>query len=100
MKRTLFFPTTIAIVQIGRAVELRIGIIGCDTSHVTAFTENLNNPAAKDHVPGAKIVAAYKGGSQDIPSSASRVEGYAKTLQEKYGVRFYDSIEELCQNVD
>jgi hypothetical protein len=80
--------------------DLRIGIIGCDTSHVTAFTENLNNPAAKDHVPGAKVVAAFKGGSQDIPSSASRVEGYTKTLQEKYGVKLFDSIEELCQNVD
>jgi len=82
------------------AGDLRIGIIGCDTSHVTAFTENLNNPNAKDHVAGGKVVAAFKGGSPDIPSSANRVEGYAKTLREKYGVKFYDSIEELCQNVD
>lgn len=80
--------------------ELRIGIIGCDTSHVPAFTENLNNPNAKDHVSGGKVVAAFKGGSADVPESANRVENYAKTLQEKYGVQFYDSIEELCQNVD
>jgi predicted dehydrogenase len=45
-------------------------------------------------------VAAYKGGSADIPSSISRVKGYANTLQEKYGVKMYDSIEELCKNVD
>jgi hypothetical protein len=82
------------------AADLRIGIIGCDTSHVPAFTENLNNPAAKDHVSGGKVVAAFKGGSPDIPESANRVENYAKTLKEKYGVRFYDTIEELCQNVD
>src|SRR5437588_831703 len=63
--------------------ELRLGIIGCDTSHVTAFTETLNNPKAKEHIPGGKVVAAYKGGSPDIPASASRVEGYTKTLQEK-----------------
>jgi len=80
--------------------ELRIGIIGCDTSHVTAFTETLNNPAAKGHIPGGKVVAAYKGGSADIPSSIERVEDYSKTLREKYGVRFYDTIEELCGNVD
>lgn len=80
--------------------DLRLGIIGCDTSHVPAFTETLNNPEAKNHIPGAKIVAAFKGGSQDIPSSASRVEGYATTLKEKYGVKFYDSISEMCQNVD
>src|SRR6266576_6131227 len=79
---------------------LRIGIIGCDTSHVIAFIETLNNPAAKGHVPGGKVVAAYRGGSPDIPDSASRLEGYTKTLQEKYGVRMCDSIEELCQNVD
>jgi len=83
-----------------RGAELRIGIIGCDTSHVIAFTETLNNPDAKGHVPGGKVVAAYKGGSADIPSSASRVDGYAKTLAEKYGVRFYDRIEEMCKDVD
>src|SRR5438093_7263856 len=80
--------------------DLRIGIIGCDTSHVIAFTECLNDPAAKGHVPGGKVVAAYKGGSKDIPSSSSRVEEYTKTLQKKYGVKMYDSIEEMCRNVD
>ena len=80
--------------------DLRLGIIGCDTSHVTAFTETLNNPNAKGHVPGGKVVAAYKGGSKDIPESWSRVEEYSGTLQNKYGVKIYDSIEELCRNVD
>lgn len=83
-----------------RGADLRIGIIGCDTSHVTAFTETINNPQAPGHVSGGKVVAAYKGGSPDIPSSIEHVEGYSKTLQEKYGVRIYDRIEELCQNVD
>ncbi len=83
-----------------RCAELRVGVIGCDTSHAEAFTEILNNQQGKDYVPGCKVVAAYKGGSKDIPSSASRVEEYAKKLQEKYGVKFYDTIEELCKNVD
>ena len=83
-----------------RGADLRIGIIGCDTSHVVAFTETLNNPEAKGHVPGGKVVAAYKGGSPDIPSSIDRIEGYSKTLREKYGVKFYDRIEEMCQDVD
>jgi len=80
--------------------DLRIGIIGCDTSHVIAFTETLNNPDAKNHIAGGKIVAAFKGGSPDIPPSASRVEEYAKTLKEKYAVQFYDRIDDLCNNVD
>src|SRR3989440_6789647 len=84
----------------GSAADLRIGIIGCDTSHVTAFTENLNNPEAKGHIPGGKVVAAFKGGSPDIPASASRVDQIAKTLREKYGVRFYDRIEDMCREVD
>jgi len=80
--------------------ELRLGMIGLDTSHVTAFTELLNNPENKKHVPGGKVVAAFKGGSPDIESSASRVEGYTKTLEEKYGVKIVPTIEELCREVD
>jgi hypothetical protein len=80
--------------------ELRIGLIGCDTSHATAFTEVLNNPQAKGHVPGGKVVAAFKGGSPDVASSWSRVEQYATTLREKYGVKFYDSVPELAKEVD
>ena len=82
------------------AADLKIGLIGLDTSHATAFTEILNNPAAKDHVPGAKVVAAFKGGSPDIESSITRVEGYTTTLREKHGVQIVDSIEDLCSKVD
>jgi hypothetical protein len=80
--------------------DLRLGIIGCDTSHAVAFTETLNDPGAKGHVAGGKVVAAFKGGSADIPASSSHVEGYSKTLREKYGVKIYDRIEELCKDVD
>ena len=83
-----------------RAAELRVGMIGLDTSHTTAFTELLNNPAAKNHIPGAKVVAAFKGGSRDLPSSWNRVEEYTQALQSKYGVKIVDSIEELCAQVD
>ena len=79
---------------------MRLGLIGLDTSHVIAFTKLLNDPKDKDHVPGAKVVAAFKGGSKDIESSSSRVEGYTKQLQDNYGVKIVESIEELCQQVD
>jgi len=79
---------------------IRIGMIGLDTSHVTAFTETINNPAAKGHVGGAKVVAAFKGGSPDIESSITRVDGYTKTLEEKYGVEICETIEEVCERVD
>ncbi|GDY20897.1 oxidoreductase [Verrucomicrobiota bacterium] len=89
-----------ALAQAASAADLRIGMIGLDTSHVPAFTEILNNPAAKGHVPGAKVVAAFKGGSADIESSFKRIDGFTKTLTEKYGVKLYGTIEEMCKNVD
>ena len=87
-------------VHLLHAADLKVGLIGLDTSHVIAFTELLNNPTNKNHVPGAKVVAAFKGGSPDIESSRTRVDGYTKQLQEKYGVRILPSIEELCREVD
>jgi predicted dehydrogenase len=82
------------------AAELRLGLIGLDTSHVTAFTELLNNPQARNHVPGARVVAAFKGGSADIPSSIGRVEEYTTALRDKYGVKICDTIEQVCADVD
>ncbi len=83
-----------------RAEDLKIGIIGLDTSHVTAFTKLINDPTDKDHVPGGKIVAAVKTFSADIPSSAERVESYTEQLQKEFGVKIVGSIEELCREVD
>src|SRR3954471_22647862 len=82
------------------AGELKIGMIGLDTSHVPAMTELINNPENKKHVPGGKVVAAFKGGSADLESSASRVEGFTKTLREKYNVEIVPTIEDLCAKVD
>lgn len=83
-----------------RAGELRIGLIGCDTSHATEFTRLLNDTADPQHVPGARVVAAVKAWSTDIPDSASLVDGYEKMLREKWGVKFLTSAEELCKEVD
>ena len=80
--------------------DLKLGIIGLDTSHCTAFTEVINDAANKDHVPGAKVTAAFKGGSPDIPSSIGRVEEYTAVLRDKFGVKICDSIEEVCRQVD
>lgn len=83
-----------------RAADLRLGMVGLDTGHVIAFTKVLNDPKAKDHVPGARVVAAVKGGSPDIASSWSRVDGYTKQLQEEFGVKLYPSIAEMARHVD
>src|SRR6202167_3812100 len=82
------------------AVTLRLGIIGTDTSHVTAFTQILNDESSPDHVPGGQVVAAYKGGSPDIESSAARVDKFADELRTKWRVRFFTTIPEMCRAVD
>ena len=64
--------------------ELKLGIIGLDTSHVIVFSDAFNNPAAKSPVAGAKVVTAWPGGSHDLESSIGRVAGYTKDLQEKF----------------
>lgn len=92
---------TLVAASSARAADvIKLGIIGLDTSHVTAFTKILNDDTEENHIPGTKVVAAYKGGSDDIESSYSRVEGYTATLRDEYGVTIVDTIEELCTMVD
>ena len=74
------------------AADLKLGMIGLDTSHVIAFTKLLNETNNKDYIPGGKVVAAFKGGSPDVESSRTRVDGYTKQLQEQFGVKIVDSI--------
>ena len=78
---------------------IRAGIIGLDTSHVVAFTQLLNDPNASGELAGVKIVAAYPGGSKDIPASWDRVPGYTEKLRDM-GVEIVDSIDDLLKKVD
>ena len=106
MPRSLFsslllFMATLTAFTRAHGADLRIGIIGLDTSHVVAFTKLLNDPSVPGHIPGARIVAAFRSGSEDMPEkSFNRVEPYAKELAEKYGVTLCATIEELVAQVD
>jgi hypothetical protein len=82
------------------AAEIKVGIIGTDTSHVIAFTKILNNPKNPDYIPGAKVVAAFKGGSADIESSRTRVDQYAEELRRDWQVEIVPDIATLLKKVD
>lgn len=82
------------------AKPLRIGMIGLDTSHVVAFTRLLHDASAEGHVPGGRVVGAYKGGSPDVEASVRLLEGYTRELVTKHGVKLYDRIEDLAREVD
>jgi hypothetical protein len=67
---------------------------------VTAFTKLLNDKSDPNHVPGARVVAAFKGGSPDVDASRTRIDRFAAELKDTWGVEFVNSIEELCAKVD
>ena len=101
MKGIVFaFTATCAAIFVQAAEELRLGLIGLDTSHAVAFSKILNDAKHPQHVPGGKVVAAFKGGSPDIPSSRDRVDRYTKILVDDFGVKLYPSIEAMCKEVD
>lgn len=81
------------------AKEIRVGIIGLDTSHAIAFTKILNDAKPEADVANCRVVAAYPKGSPDIVSSTERVPGYTKEVQ-AMGVEIVDSIDALLTKVD
>jgi hypothetical protein len=97
MKLFVCFAATALLAS---AADLRLGIVGTDTSHAVAFTSLLNDPNHKDYIPGARVVAAFKGGSPDIKESAGRVDKFADELKTKYGVEFVPDIATLLTKVD
>jgi predicted dehydrogenase len=78
----------------------KIGFIGLDTSHVTAFARLFHDANDEFHLPGWRVAAAYPGGSDDFDLSKSRVEGFTSELRDQYGVRMVDSPEEVAERCD
>src|SRR4051812_7205155 len=85
-------------VQAQETKIIRAGMIGLDTSHVTAFVGILNSPKAEGDVAGIKVVAGYPGGT-DLPASKDRVEKFTEGVRAK-GVEIVDSIPKLLEKVD
>jgi predicted dehydrogenase len=82
-----------------RGKPIRVGLIGLDTSHVIAFTQIINDPKNTGDLADLKVVAAYPGGSPDLPDSWDRVKGYTEDLRKK-GVEIVPSIDDLLKKVD
>jgi predicted dehydrogenase len=79
---------------------IRVGLIGLDTSHAGAFTQLLNDATRADHIPGARVVAAFKGGSPDVEASATRIEKFTADLRDTWKIELVDSIDALIARVD
>ena len=86
-------------IQHSKAEEIKVGIIGLDTSHVLAFTKAFNDANAEGPLADCKVVAAYPKGSPDIESSTSRVPKYTEDMK-KLGIEIVPSIAALLEKVD
>ena len=78
----------------------RIGLIGLDTSHATAFASLLNDPQSPNHVGGARIACAFPGGSPAFALSRDRVAYVTRKVAEDHGVEVFDSIEAVVAASD
>lgn len=79
---------------------VKLGIIGLDTSHSTAFAKLLNEKDADDkYVADYEVVIAYPYGTSNIESASSRIPKYTEEIQ-KYGVRIARSIQEVIDESD
>ncbi|WP_146431278.1 Gfo/Idh/MocA family protein [Blastopirellula retiformator] len=78
---------------------IRIGLIGLDSSHAIAFSKAINAEKPSPDLAGAKIVAAFPGGSPDLSASADRIEGFTKQILEM-GIEIVPSIDVLLKKVD
>jgi len=78
------------------AKDIRVGLVGCDTSHAPAFTRILNaHPEWR-----VRVVAAFPEGSKDMPkASLGRIPRFVATL-EKGKVKIVSSMAELLKGVD
>jgi len=81
------------------AADLRIGIIGLDTSHATAFTKAFNAAEPAEPLRGMRVVVAHPMGSPDIESSTSRREAITAQVAAQ-GVAIVDSIDAVLDHAD
>jgi predicted dehydrogenase len=79
---------------------MKVGLIGLDTSHCEAFVNVMNAADGQYHVPGARVVGAYPGGSALCALSRDRLAKFTETLRDKHGIPMFESIEELGRHVD
>ena len=95
--KSLMFAAA-AAVAVSASAEIKIGLIGLDTSHSPKFVKiiNVEKPA---EVAGMRVVAAYPWGSKDIKSSYERIPAYTESVKSN-GVEIVDSIDKLIEMSD
>ncbi len=78
--------------------EIRVGIIGLD-AHGLPFTEILNSRNKTGELAGLRVVAAYPGGSPDVPASREILRNSVEPVR-KLGVEILDSVDAVLKKSD
>src|SRR4051794_18930302 len=79
--------------------DLKIGLVGLDTSHVVAFCKCFK-PGDAEHVPGGRVTCAFAGVSPDFEMSHTRVEKFTAQVRDEFGVQIMDKPEAVAEAVD
>jgi len=104
LRRVIFYTTLVFALgtccsALAKERVIRAGIVGCDTSHVIAFTDLINNPQATGSLANVEVTVAFPGGSDDLPASRDRLPNFVAQIRKK-GVSIVDSLEELVDQCD
>jgi predicted dehydrogenase len=78
--------------------EIRMGILGLD-AHGLPFTQILNDPKKPGELAGLRVVAAYPGGSADVPTSQEILRNSVEPVR-KLDVEILDSVEAVLRKSD
>jgi hypothetical protein len=79
--------------------QIKLAIIGCDTSHCVAFTRLLHSPEGTRFGAEAKVIAAWAGGSTRVDPDGARLRRFTGELLE-LGVPLMDSPEAAVADAD
>jgi predicted dehydrogenase len=104
--RPVIFPLTLLLLSLfasstaTAAEPVRVGILGIDNYQCLAFTQKWHKPPEDNpDLAGLKVVAAWKGGSPNLPETLEDVEKWAPHLI-KLGVTIEDSIDAVLAKCD
>ena len=99
MKMKILLAAVLMNLMLTVQAQVKIGIIGLDTSHSIAFTKFINGDDRKEEYNDFIIVAAYPYGSKTIKSSYDRIPVNSDQMKEM-GVEIVATIAELLEKVD
>ncbi|MCH1624471.1 gfo/Idh/MocA family oxidoreductase [Fredinandcohnia quinoae] len=81
-------------------MEIKIGIIGLDSSHALEFTKILHDQNHPFHIKGAKVTAALPFPAPDLPLSYTRIDTFTKEITKCKEIQIKSSIHEVMVDSD